>query len=201
MANLASEVFGIPATTFYSFSRNQILPLLTDALLQIETGVVRTVTWNEEGEMITLGYWGVQDVVGQPLSQIEPYEIHCLTDVQIRLLPKPLWQQVSDAIVKQVRQLEELLSIANCNYGAQRLWLFLTFLEQKFGQNIAQGRLIDLRLTHQQLAEATNLTRVTVTRTLQQFETEGKLLRLSRQRLILKTHHQATGRTKQPSKR
>jgi CRP-like cAMP-binding protein len=34
----------------------------------IETGVVKTYTWNEEGNQIILGYWGMGDLIGQPLS-------------------------------------------------------------------------------------------------------------------------------------
>ena len=61
---------------------------------------------------------------------------------------------------------------------------FLVFLDQKFGCDVEQGRLIDLVLTHQEIAEAVNATRVSVTRMLQQFEAERLLSRQSK-RLIL----------------
>ncbi len=167
------------------FSRDDILPLLPNSLWRIEQGAVRIVTWNEEGAVSTLGYWGMQDVVGQPMSSVKPYEIRCLTKVQVSLLPRALWMQAIDAIIKQKQQTEELLVILGQNPAAQRLWLLLTFLSQKFGRNVEQGRLIDLRLTHQELAETVNFTRVSVTRTLQYLEAEKKLLRVSRGRLIL----------------
>jgi CRP-like cAMP-binding protein len=167
------------------FSRDDILPLLPNSLWRIEQGAVRIVTWNEEGAVSTLGYWGMQDVVGQPMSSVIPYEIRCLTKVQVSLLPRALWMQAIDAIIKQKQQTEELLVILGQNPAAQRLWLLLTFLSQKFGRNVEQGRLIDLRLTHQELAETVNFTRVSVTRTLQYLEAEKKLLRVSRGRLIL----------------
>ncbi len=167
------------------FGRGDVLPLLLDNLWRIEQGVVRTLTWNEEGTVSTLGYWGVQDVVGQPMSWVKPYEIRCLTKVQVSLLPKPLWVQAIDAIIRQMQQTEEFVSILSQNPAAQRLWLFLTFLAQKFGQNVEQGRLISLRLTHQELAETLNLTRVCVTRIINQLEAEGKLLRVPRGQLIL----------------
>lgn len=169
-----------------SFRRYDHIPPLSDSLWRIEQGAVRIVTWNEEGTILALGYWGIQDVVGQPMSGIKPYEIQCLTDVQVSLLPKTLWVQAIDAIVKQKQQTEELMSIVIQNPAARRLWLILTFLSQKFGQDVEQGRLIDLRLTHQELAELARLTRVSVTRILQQLEAEGKLLRVLRGRLILR---------------
>lgn len=167
------------------FNRDATLPLYRDSLWRIEQGAVRTVTWDEEGTMRTLGYWGRQDVVGQPLSRLNPYEIQCLTDVRASLLPNTLWSQAVNTITKQIQQTEEFLSIISCNNAKQKLWLFLLFLAQKFGRNVEQGRLIGLKLTHQQLGEGVNLSRITVTRLLGEFEAEGKLIRLPQKQLIL----------------
>lgn len=166
------------------FSRRDKILLRKDVLWRIERGVVRTLTWGEKGTVITLGYWGVGDIVGHPLSRLAPYEVECLTSVEVSILPPVLWQEAVDAIVLHIQNTEELLSIINQNPLQQRLWQFLVFLGQKFGRDVEQGRLIDLLLTHQELAEAINATRVTVTRMLQQFEQEGMLLRHSR-RLVL----------------
>ena len=65
-----------------------------------------------------------------------------------------------------------------------RLWQLLVWLGEKFGRDVEQGRLIDLGVTHQEMADAVNMTRVTVTRLLQQFETEGMLQRVSRQLVL-----------------
>jgi CRP-like cAMP-binding protein len=64
------------------------------------------------------------------------------------------------------------------------LWQFLVLLERKFGRDVEQGRLIDIPVTQQEMAEAINATRVTVTRLLQQFESQGMLLRHSK-RLVM----------------
>lgn len=48
---------------------------------------------------------------------------------------------------------------------------------------VEQGQLIDLRLTHQEIAEVIGTTRVTVTRLLKQFEREAIIT--SRRRLII----------------
>lgn len=123
-------------------------------------------------------------MVGQPLSRLAPYEVECLTSVAVSPLPRALWQEALDAIILHIQQVEELLKIMNSNPTAMRLWQFLVFLEQKFGYDVEQGRLIDLPLTHQEIAEALNTTRVSVTRMLQQLESEGMLLRHSRQLII-----------------
>lgn len=168
------------------FSGERIL-LRYDVLWRIERGSVRNVTWNEQGTLQPLGYWGVGDVVGQPLSRFKPYQIECLTDVEVTVLPSALWLEALDAILSHIQQAEELLSIAYQNPLRQRLWQFLVFLAEKFGRDVETGKLIDLAFTHHELAEAINATRVTVTRLLQQFEHEGLLLRRSR-RLIVTRH-------------
>lgn len=96
------------------------------------------------------------------------------------VLPSDIWATELDAIILHIKQVEELLSIVHRNPIPLRLWQFLVWLGQKFGRDVEQGRLIDLELTHQEIAEAINTTRVSVTRMLQQFESEGMLLRHQR---------------------
>ena len=61
----------------------------------------------------------------------------------------------------------------------------LTWLAKKFGSEVKQGHLIDLGLTHQDIAEMLGISRVTVTRTLGIFEQQGVIQRLSIHRIIL----------------
>lgn len=166
------------------FSRRELIPPRQDVLWRIERGAVRTVTWSEQGTLITLGYWGTGDIVGHPLSRVKPYQIECLTSVEMIILPSELWYQALDAMLFHIQQAEELLSIVHRKPVSLRLWQFLVWLGQKFGRDVDQGRLIDLGVTHQEMAEVINTTRVSVTRMLQQFEEEGMLLRHER-RLVL----------------
>ena len=166
------------------FSRHDNIPPQTDVLWRIERGAVRTLTWCVDGTLITLGYWGPGDVVGYPLSRLKTYQIECLTSVEVSILPSRLWYQALDAIVLHVQQAESRLSIVNLNPVRQRLWQLLVWLGEKFGRDVEQGRRIDLRVTHQELAEAINMTRVSVTRIRKQFETEGMLLKHKRQLVL-----------------
>ena len=171
------------------FSRRDLIPPRQDVLWRIERGAVRTVTWSEQGTFITLGYWGTGDVVGHSLSRVKPYQIECLTSVETSILQSDQWYQALDAMLLHIQQAEELLSIVHRKPVSLRLWQFLVWLSQKFGCDIEQGRLIDLGLTHQEMAEVINTTRVSVTRMLQQFEDEGMLLRHQR-RLIISSPNQ-----------
>jgi CRP-like cAMP-binding protein len=76
------------------------------------------------------------------------------------------------------------MSIINFKRVSLRIWQFLLWLINKFGRELEQGKLIELAITHQEIADVLNTTRVTVTR---QLEVEGKL-RKHRHNLILMPH-------------
>ncbi len=135
------------ALTKRLFSRRDQIPPQQDVLWRVERGIVRTVTWSEEGTIFTLGYWGSGDIVGNCLSRLSPYQIQCLTSVEMSVLPSDIWATELDAIVLHIQQAEELLSIVHRNPIPLRLWQFLIWLGQKFGCDVEQGRLIDLELT------------------------------------------------------
>ncbi|MBD2293720.1 Crp/Fnr family transcriptional regulator [Anabaena sphaerica FACHB-251] len=162
------------------FTRRSIIPNRNDVLWRIKRGIVRTLTWNEDGTSITLGYWGLGDIVGYPLSKVTPYQIECLTSVEATIIPPHLWHEDIKALLYHIQQAEELLSILHRKPTSLKLWQFLVWLGEKFGRDLEHGRLIDLNITHQDISEVLNTTRVTVTRLLQKFEEEGKILRHKR---------------------
>lgn len=57
----------------------------------------------------------------------------------------------------------------------QRLQQLLGWLALKFGRPVEQGRLIQLRLTHQDMADAIGTSRVTVTRMMRELERNGEI--------------------------
>lgn len=169
---------------FSQFNRHDLLPLQEDFLWRIEWGVVRSLTWSEDGTLATLGYWGVGDVVGQPLSRLRPYQVECLTCVEAISIPEQHWYLVFDSIVSHAQQSEELLNIVRHQRVCERLHQLLLWLASKFGRPVPSGKLIDLRLTHQEIAELIGTTRVTVTRLLKELEAEERIMRRSQRYII-----------------
>lgn len=166
-----------------TFRRRDIIPLRPDRLWQIETGVVRTLTWDKEGTIIILGFWGVGNIVGQPLFHVNPYQVECLTSVQASIF-SPTNGYPQDSLIWQVRQTEELLRIIHTKRMESRLEQLLSWLAYRFGRQIVQGQLIDLRLTHQEIADVLGTTRVTVTRLLNQLK-KREVIEWSHQHCVL----------------
>jgi CRP-like cAMP-binding protein len=166
-----------------TFKCRDLLPLEPDNLWKIEAGVVRSLTWDEEGRIITLGFWGEGDVVGYPLSQMQPYQVECLTSVQIsEFSSESCYMQ--QALLVHVWKSEALLKIVHQSSVADRLFQLLLWLADQFGIPVISGTLLNLRLSHQDLGDTIGSTRVSVTRLLSQLEQEGKIAR-SHRSLIL----------------
>ncbi len=176
------------------FTRRELIPPDKNVLWRIDRGAVRTLTWNEDGIFIALGYWGTGDLVGHCLTKIQPYQIECLTSVEVSIVPPELWHQYTGAFISHIQDSEEILSIVHLKPMSLRLGRFLLWLSQKFGRDVEQGRLIDLNITHQEISEVLNTTRVTITRTLQEFEEQELLLRYKRRIILLSQNNQIKNR-------
>jgi CRP-like cAMP-binding protein len=173
-------------TTRKSFKTRSSLPLKENSLWKIETGVVRVITWHEDGTLVTLGIWGPGDIVSQAFSGVDPYQIECLTKVEAVALPLDGWFPLTKVLLAHIQQAEELMIIRSHKTVEIMVVKLLTWLAKKFGREVASGNLIDLRLTHQDIADMLNSTRVTITRILTQLEEQGLIHRLPLHRIVLK---------------
>lgn len=164
-----------------SFERKDCLPLAANRVWRIQQGIVRTLTWDDQGHVTTLGLWGREDIVGKPLTKLNPYQIECLTPIMAIEVPlgsySHLWQ---DTLLNHLWRSEELFRIVHQPSTVKRLLQLLYWLAQRFGKPVPKGRLLEPILTHQQIAEILCTTRVTVTRLLTRLEDEGKLIKFGR---------------------
>ena len=165
------------------FNSGDELPHQADHLWLIIQGVVKSYTVSEEGSSITLGFWGQDDLVGKPLSNIEPYALECIGEVEAIVVHRSCWEILAKNMLSHAQQITYIVRSTRI---AQRLWLLLQWLANKFGRVISQGKLIDFKLTHQELADAISTTRITVTKTLIQFEEKGLILRPKTKCIILR---------------
>lgn len=168
-----------------TFASGDLITLEADSYWLLRQGIVKTCTWTEEGTPITLGYWGKDDLIGQPLSLVYPFQVKCLTEVDALLIPREYIPKITDLIQSHIQQTEEMLYILRSHKMYQRLRRILLWLSQKFGQEMEIGQLIALRLTHQELAELVGATRVTVTKLINQLEQEGFLSRPERNAIVI----------------
>ena len=139
------------------FEYGELIPPQNSMFFRIERGIVCASTWDEDGKSTTLGYWGIGDIVGYPLSKVQPYHLECLTAVEATIVSFEVLHQNIDALLSHIQQVEELISIVNCKRVSIRVWQFLLWLSNKFGRELEQGKLVELAITHQEIADVRNI--------------------------------------------
>lgn len=172
--------------TFRTFERRDHLPLSSNYVWQIEEGIARSLTWSAQGHLITMGIWGQGDIVGGPLSRLDPYQIECLHPITASCLHLDQYLQWQDDILRHLWHSETLFKIVNQPCLLERLAQLLAWLAQRFGQTTSRGYLLAPILTHQEIAETLCTTRVTVTRMVARLEQEGRLIKSRRALIKLK---------------
>lgn len=167
----------------YRFKRRDRIAFDTCTLWQVNSGLVRTITWSEEGEVVPLGLWSPGSVIGVPICQVAPCELQCLSAVELLRLPLD-YPLTVDVLLKHTAQINRLLQIMHCRQVQERLLQFVCWLAENFGQPTSHGRLITVRLTHQEIAETIGTSRVTITRFIKQLENDGLMRWSGRERFV-----------------
>jgi CRP-like cAMP-binding protein len=185
IVNFSNSALHSFQTHQHIFQRRESMPSDSDSLWRISKGIVRVSTLDEDGNFISLGYWGAGDIVGRFLSNTIPYQIGCLTDVEAIAL-QSFASCPASALLAHVQQLQEFLQLIQQRSIRKRLICFLNWLFNRFGQDTQNGKQLNLHLTHQEIAEAIGTTRVSVTRLIKQLQQEGYLCWSKQNHLLLK---------------
>ncbi|MEN9245844.1 MAG: Crp/Fnr family transcriptional regulator, partial [Thermostichales cyanobacterium SRBZ-1_bins_19] len=162
-------------------------PLSPGALYRLESGAVRLLTWDPQGEMVTLNICGAGEVLGLPLCWVGGSEavVECLTRARLRQIPPQQWGEEVLGLCRYSQQVQELLCILQLRSIPERLQRLIRCLDRRFGRQIPSGRLVDLPLSHRQIAETLGTTRVTITRLLSRYQNQGRLRRAFRRLILL----------------
>lgn len=168
------------------YLRRSFLPSRKDGFWQIQSGVVRTFSWLDDGTVVVFGLWGRGNIISPLLSKGHSFKMECLTDVKITYLSLHQQTEINQALISQTQEIQHLMTIKHYRPVNEALMQLLRWLGNKFGEENENGILIDLRLTHQEIAEIIGTTRVTVTRLLSLFEKTGIVDRPNKYTIILK---------------
>ncbi len=174
------------------FSRGEIIPLEPSYLWLVRGGLVKLTTMSDSGDEVLVGLAGPSMAFGSSMTSLATYQAIALSEnvelVSISLkeiaASPPLTQALLPQISQRLRQTELLLAISGKRHVKDRLNHLLLFLKQEFGQTVAQGTRLSVRLTHQDLADACCTTRVTITRLLSNLQKQGKIMFDSKHHIV-----------------
>lgn len=172
--------------TRWEYEARAFLPVTPNRLWLIESGYLRSYIYSEEGNLIVLGIWGPGEVVGMAVSSMQPVHLETLTPIQARTTAWVTYGNKEQLYASYLKQTEALLVIRSQKRVELMVTKLLQWLGQRFGQAGNEGQVLELRLTHQDVAEILGVTRVTITRVFGALEQQGFMQRLSSQRIILR---------------
>ena len=179
----ASHIVNIPSGEKVSLSKSYIWLVVR--------GVIKIQTLTLDGEISILGLVSSDNVFGETLSTSNPYEAYAMGNCD--LLPISLIEieqnptlsiSIFNALRKTYQQTEMLLSIKSIRRMEDRIKSLFIFLAERYGRECKDGIVIDIRLTHQEIANLLSTTRVTVTRIMSDLK-ESKWLILERSKYVL----------------
>jgi CRP-like cAMP-binding protein len=165
-------------STVRRFKRGETIHLAERSALLVRDGVVAVHAEHHDGSQVLLGLHGPGQILLDHPDDVCHVRIAAHTDAAVVVQP---WGEIGaspgfcDSLRGRVLQMEAWAAMQARPYLDQRLLGILSLLDEQFGIPHALGSLVDIRLTHTQLAMAVNATRATVTRTLRLLRTRGLL--------------------------
>ncbi len=183
------------------FSRNETILLeeeTNDYMYIIFWGKVKVVQTTEDGKEIILAIHQAEMFFGE-LSLIDgktsSAAVMAMEDSLIAIISKDNFYALLYSQNKVLRNLLRILSsrlreawkrihILNFREAPQRMKMLFSILSGENGEKSAEGTIINMKLTHQEMADMTGLTRETVTRVLGQWQ-KDRLITVSKDRHIV----------------
>lgn len=174
------------------FKKNEIILQEEDTneyMYVILNGKVKVVQTTEDGKEILLALHQSGDFFGE-MSLIDgktsPANVIATEDSTAAIISK---KDFNSLIRNQKKVLDNLLLILcsrhreswdkiqmlNYKNASHRIKLLFFMLSDKYGEKTAEGVTINMKLTHQEIAEMTGMTRETVTRVIDRWQREGEI--------------------------
>jgi CRP-like cAMP-binding protein len=166
-----------------AYRRGELILLETDAVLNIEDGILATTMIHQDGAEVLLGLSGKgQIVVAHPDDNCH-IQIVAHTDSNVNVEPWDVAANHPDFLMKlraRLQQMEGWAAMQARPSLQQRILGLLGLLAEQFGSPSENGTLIEVRITHNQLATAAGATRTSITRVLSELRAQGKITIVSR---------------------
>lgn len=161
------------------YQRGDLILLEADIVLQIRSGVLATTMIHQDGTAVLLGLSGPgQLLIAHPTDNCH-IEIVAHTDALVTLQDWEIAERQPDFTKKlraRLQQMEGWAAMQARPYLDQQILGILGLLAAQFGHPCTEGIMIDVRITHAQLASAVGANRTSISRVLGELRLAGKLL-------------------------
>jgi len=189
--------------TIGTFKRNEVIFHEEDTneyMYIILSGKVKVIQTSEEGKEIILALHKSKDFFGEMTlidGKTAPATVIAIENSIIAIISKKDFYSLIESYGKillnilqifceRIRNSYSRIQILSFNNASQRIKTLLVMLSNMYGRKTEEGTTIDMKLTHQNIADMTGITRETVTRILNKWQKEGEISVLKNKYIQLK---------------
>jgi len=174
----------------------------TEYMYIILNGKTKVVQTTEDGKEILLAMHHSGEFFGEMSlldGKTSPATVVAMEDSSVAIISR---QEFYSLIRAQKRILDNLLLILcsrlrdswekiqllNLKNASHRIKILFLMLSDKYGEKTAEGVTLNIKLTHQEIAEMTGMTRETVTRMIDKWQKDGEISVLKNRFIHLSSH-------------
>ncbi len=99
---------------------------------------------------------------------------------------KKVLENLLHILSARLREAWKKIQLLNFNNAAQRVKMLFLMLSESYGKETSQGTILNIKLTHKDIADMTGLTRETVTRVLDKWKRGGEIKILKNKLIYLR---------------
>ncbi len=155
----------------------------------ILSGKVKVVQTTEDGREIILAMHQSGDFFGE-ISLIDgktaPATVMATEDSLTAIISKKdffsilfshnkVLEKLLQILCSHLRESWERIQLLNFNNASQRMKMLFLILSNEYGKKTTEGITLNIKLTHQDIADMTGMTRETVTRIIDKWQKNGKI--------------------------
>jgi len=185
------------------FKKNEVILHEEDTskfMYIILSGKVKVVQITEDGREILLAIHQAGEFFGE-MSLIDgktsPATIVAADDCVINIISRDEFYSTIDAhkqvlnnllfiLCSRLRESWEKIQLLNLKNASDRLKILFYMLSNKYGEKTSKGITLNIKLTHQEMADMSGMARETVTRVLDKWSKEGEINILENKRIQLR---------------
>jgi CRP/FNR family cyclic AMP-dependent transcriptional regulator len=168
-------------------------------------GAVKAVQTTEAGKEIMVTLHQTGDFFGE-LALIDgktmPAAVRATRDSVVAIIAKKdfysilfhqnkVVENLLTILCSRLRESMKKIQLLTFNNAAQRVKMLFLMLLEPYGEETPEGTVLKLRLTHQQIADMTGLTRETVTRVLDKWQKSRDITMLKNRFILLRSEFES----------
>jgi CRP/FNR family transcriptional regulator, cyclic AMP receptor protein len=100
---------------------------------------------------------------------------------------KKLLDNLLNILCSRLRESWDKIQLLSFTNASQRVKMLLHLLSDEYGKKTSEGVSVDIRLTHQDIANMIGISRETVTRIMDQWHKDGEISMVDKKRILLKS--------------